>query len=82
MVPGDADADGGPGEASDERRGRAVLGDLLDLGDRPDGGVHAVELWEEQQLATGVVGGGEGSSRNVGFNGHGDHHVGEHDAVA
>src|SRR5829696_5931534 len=78
---GHAGPDAGPVQAAPDHRQLPVgqLAGVLDLGDGADGGVAAVDLGDEQQVAAGVTGGAGRRTRLGRLQGGGDDHSRQHD---
>ena len=83
FVPDGAGAHPGPADAADHERERAVgqLAGVLDLGDRADLRVPAVDAGHEHQAAAGLLGGGAGALRLVGLERDRHDHLREHNAL-
>ena len=78
-----AGADAGAADAADHEREGAVgqLAGVLDLGDRADRRVTAVDPGHEHEPAPGLLGGGAGPLGLVGLERDRDDHLREHDAL-
>ncbi len=82
VAAGSPGPDPGATEAGDDGRRHVVVGDLLDLGDRPDRRIPVVDAREQDEATVRGPGGRDRPSRLLGLDRDGHDHVGEDDAVA